>query len=72
MIDLQHLQQFLPQNKFELVSDTISVAALGSPVWLPWLKEMSEIAALWLPILGAVWLLTQIGLRWYQHFRGKG
>jgi hypothetical protein len=66
-----HFHDLLPQGKFEIVTDTTSVVALASPWWLPWLKEMSELAALWLPILGAVWIIVQIGFKFYLHFREK-
>ena len=38
----------------------IATAAVVSPAWLPWFQEISDIAGVILPILGAVWLLVQI------------
>ena len=38
----------------------IAAVAVSSPFWLPGLKTVSEVAALLLPILGAVWLVVQI------------
>lgn len=38
----------------------VSSAALTSPFWLPALKDMSETAALLMPILGGAWLVVQI------------
>lgn len=38
----------------------ISLSAVSSPVWLPWLYSASEIAAIAAPILGVLWLLVQI------------
>lgn len=38
----------------------IASAAVASPIWLPSLKVVSDVAALLLPILGAVWLVVQI------------
>lgn len=35
--------------------------------WLPWLQDVSTIAALLLPILGGCWLLVQI----VSKLRGK-
>ena len=44
--------------------DTITTAGAGaaiiSPVWLPYIQEVSHLAGLVLPVLGVVWLLTQI------------
>ena len=34
--------------------------AVASPVLLPWIEKVSDTAALWLPVLGAVWLIVQI------------
>lgn len=39
----------------------VASAAVTSPLWLPSLKDVSEVAGLLLPILGAVWLIVQIG-----------
>lgn len=44
----------------EIVTDTGAVAALVSPWWLPLVHEVSDVAALCLPILGALWLIVQI------------
>jgi hypothetical protein len=53
------------------VVDTSAVAAIASPLWLPALHTASELAALVLPILGATWLILQIGLRIYGAYRGR-
>ena len=41
------------------VADGIAVGAISSPWWLPTLYDVSNIAALLLPILGCIWLLIQ-------------
>jgi hypothetical protein len=51
---------------YERVTDGIAVAALFSPGWLPYFEEASREAGLFLPILGAVWLIVQI---WDKVFR---
>jgi len=71
MTDFHHLSTLIPQSKFEMVTDTASVVAIASPWWLPLLKETSEIAAFVLPILGVVWLVTQIGWKWYRELKAK-
>ena len=42
------------------VTDGVAAGMVTSPIWLPGLQQVSEIAALIVPILGAVWLLVQI------------
>jgi hypothetical protein len=41
-------------------TDVVAGAAVTSPVWLPWLQQTSEIAALLVPIFGVIWLVIQI------------
>lgn len=41
------------------VTDSVAVAAVASPVWLPALQQVSEVAALLLPIGGLLWLAVQ-------------
>ena len=65
------MNNLIPQSKFEMVTDTASVVAIASPWWLPLLKETSEIAAFVLPILGVVWLVTQIGWKWYRELKAN-
>lgn len=50
----------------EFVTDTGAGAALTSPFWLPALHDVSDVAALLLPILGAAWLVLQIALKVYS------
>lgn len=71
MIDLHHLQQLLPHTMFELASDLASVVAIATPLWLPYLKEVSEVSGYLLPLLGVVLLTSRIGLTWYNHFKGR-
>ena len=46
------------------MTDVTAAGALTSPFWLQWLHDatsnMSDFAALWLPILGVLWLGVQI------------
>lgn len=41
-------------------TNALSVAAISSPWWLEKLQDVSQVAALLLPILGGLWLLVQI------------
>jgi hypothetical protein len=49
----------------EIVTDAAAAGAVASPIWLPTLHQASEFAAMILPILGALWLALQIGLKIY-------
>jgi hypothetical protein len=42
------------------VNATIAAAATSSPLWLNYLRDVSELAALLLPVLGVVWLSVQM------------
>jgi hypothetical protein len=44
----------------EIVTDTGAIAAIASPWWLPALHQVSDVAALLLPIAGVTWLVVQI------------
>lgn len=54
------------------MGDTLNNAIAGLAVlswfWLPWLQDISNIAALLLPICGVLWLLVQA---WAKIFRNK-
>lgn len=64
----QNLWDFLSgvfETTNEKITAAISGAAIISPVFN--LKDTSETAALWLPILGCVWLASQIIIKWWAH-----
>jgi hypothetical protein len=42
------------------VTTTIAAGAVVSPWWMPSIADLSQNAALLLPILGCAWLLVQI------------
>jgi len=44
----------------ERTTDVTAAAAVISPVWLPLLKDVSDVSSLLLPVAGLVWLLIQI------------
>lgn len=43
----------------EKATNTIAAGAVSSPVWLPILSDISQVAALVLPILGVLWFVFQ-------------
>lgn len=51
----------------EGVTKAVATAAVTSPVWLPMLKQVSEIAGLLLPILGVLWFV----IRAVVYFRDR-
>lgn len=55
----------------EIVTDTGAVAAIASPWWLPALHQVSDVAALLLPIAGVTWLVVQIVVKIQQARRPK-
>lgn len=61
----------LKMTNGEVVTDTGAVAAIASPWWLPALHDVSQFAAEWLPILGAVWLVVQIGVKVHTAYWKK-
>lgn len=70
--DHQSLSEFMNalfETTTEKVTAAISGAAIISPAFH--LKETSETAALWLPILGCVWLGSQIVIKWITHFTSR-
>jgi hypothetical protein len=44
----------------EKATNTIAAGAVTSPWWMPSLADVSQTAALLLPILGCAWLIVQI------------
>jgi hypothetical protein len=44
----------------ERATNYIAAGAAASPWWLPSLQEVSETAALLLPVIGCAWLILQI------------
>jgi len=58
---------------FETTNEKITAAISGAAIISPafHLKDASETAALWLPILGCIWLSSQIVIKWISHL-GRG
>lgn len=47
-----------------VLTNGLAVGAVVSPVWLPLLQSVSNVAAIMMPILGVIWLGTQIIRAW--------
>lgn len=65
--DLWDFVSALFQTTNEKITAAISGAAILSPAFN--LRGYSETASLWLPILGCVWLGSQIVIKWWIHLR---
>jgi len=44
----------------EPVTTSLATGAVTSPLWLPYLTELSEISATLLALTGAAWFITQM------------
>ncbi|RJP45492.1 hypothetical protein C4587_00935 [Candidatus Parcubacteria bacterium] len=51
------------------ISTALAASAITSPIWLAWLKAISEIAALVAPILGACLLAVNLVAAVLKHVR---
>jgi hypothetical protein len=51
------------------VTSIIAASAVASPAWLPWLQTVSVVAATIMPILGVIYLSTQIIQAWTKKKR---
>lgn len=56
-------------HPFENLTSVTAGAAMTSPWWLPALHGFSQIAAEAAPILGALWLLVQIGSKLHEMYK---
>lgn len=48
-------------------TDAVAYGAVTSPLWLPTLSDISQVASTMLPIFGLLWIIVQI----YFKFREK-
>lgn len=71
MPDLYQLSTYLPKTKVDAVTDVTAIGFTASPIWLPALQGISEIAALLLPVVGILLAVVQIGCRIYVTYKGR-
>ena len=45
----------------------ISASMISSPLWLPYVKAVSDVAAVFVPILGCIYLSLQIGFKLWDR-----
>lgn len=53
----------------EKAGAVVSVGMISSPLWLQYVKEVSDIAAVFVPILGCIYLSLQIGFKLWDRAR---
>lgn len=53
------------------ITNTVAAGAVVSPWWLPSVADVSAAAAQWLPILGILWLIMQMGFALIKFLKGK-
>jgi hypothetical protein len=49
----------------------VSAAMISSPLWLPSLKTVSDVAEIVAPILGCIYLSLQIGFKLWDRTRNE-
>lgn len=64
----ENMWDFL-SSVFETTNEKITAAISGVAIISPAfdLTNSSETARLWLPILGCIWLASQIIIKWWAH-----
>lgn len=53
----------------EKVGGIVSAAMISSPLWLQQIKPVSDVAAVFAPILGCIYLSLQIGFKLWDRTR---
>lgn len=57
---MQFLDEILKQLGNHSSQTAVAGGAVTSPIWLPWLQQTSELAALILPIAGCAYFIVQV------------
>lgn len=55
----------------ERIGLVVAAGMISSPYWLQYVKVISDIAAIFAPILGCLYLLLQIGFKLWDRMGGK-
>ncbi len=55
----------------EKVGGAVSTVAIMSPLWMQQVKAYSDIAAIFVPILGCIYLSLQIGFKLFDRVKGE-
>ena len=55
----------------EKTGAVVSAAMISSPLWLSSIKPVSDVAAMFAPILGCIYLSLQIGFKLWDRTRNE-
>ena len=70
---MQHNSEDLFSSLFASTADragaVVSAAMISSPFWLSSIKPVSDVAAMFAPILGCIYLSLQIGFKLWDRSR---
>jgi hypothetical protein len=55
----------------EKIGGAVSAAAITSPLWLQQIKPYSDVAAVFVPILGCIYLSMQIGFKLWDRAKNE-
>lgn len=55
----------------EKVGGVVAGAAITSPIWLQQIKPYSDVASIFVPILGCIYLSMQIGFKLWDRARSE-
>ena len=55
----------------EKIGGAVAGAAITSPLWFQQLKPYSDVAAIFVPILGCIYLSMQIGFKLYDRSKSE-
>lgn len=55
----------------EKAGAVVSASMISSPLWLPYVKAVSDVAAVFVPILGCIYLSLQIGFKLWDRTRNE-
>lgn len=55
----------------EKIGGVVSVTMISSPLWLQQIKPISDVAALFAPILGCIYLSLQIGFKLWDRAKSE-
>lgn len=55
----------------QTTTNVVAVGGVTYPLWMQWVEALSSGAAVIMPILGVIWLSTQIFTTWGRYRKDK-
>lgn len=68
---LPALFQDLFSTTAEKTGAFVAASMISSPFWLQYVKQVSDVAAVFVPILGCIYLSLQIGFKLWDRTRNE-